>query len=112
MSEEINLEIRLLVFNDMNPKFVEIDLANLLIEERRNDEIIDTLSFEKPPEYVWLGRNTKITDLIHENYCKTNNIPIVFGLSEGGAYIVPSDNLGFSLIIKETKTLNENRENF
>jgi len=101
-------KLRVLNIGNVTPQ-VDQAIDSLLLEERLNDEIIDTLCFASPSEYVWLGELGDKTELINQDFCKVNNIPVVRAFTMGGAYVVPSNSLTFCLVINETRTLNRVR---
>ncbi len=97
---------RLFELDGLHPKKFEVDLTKVLFDERKTDEIPDTLCLGVFPRYVWHGKNIKdLSKYVNIDFCKNNNIPIVKGLSDGGTYFVPNKALSFILVAKESSVL-------
>lgn len=101
----IIIKLRVINVGNITPQ-IDQEIDSLFVKERENDEIIDTLCFSIPPEYVWVGLNADIEKVINRKYCEANNVPFVRWFTIGGAYIVSPNSLNFCMVIKETQTLN------
>jgi len=79
-------------------------LEELLIKERQNDEIIDTLLIVDVGKHVWLGKNLKEKEdeYVDIDFCRKKGIPIYNGISDGGAFILTDGNLQVVLFAKES----------